>query len=257
MPLKILQENSGLTAIRKIVGIAAGKGGVGKSTVTVNLAHALKKLGFRVGVLDADVYGPSIRKMLPEDELPIEKDSLFYPASSHGIPVISMAYFRKVNEAAAVRAPIATSVINQFLHNIHWGPLDYLLIDFPPGTGDIPLTLCQKGKLCGIVMVTTPQEVALIDVRKAIHLFQEVQIPILGIVENMSYYLHPGTNEKIHLFGKGGGKTLAETMKVPYLAEIAVDPMICQYAEEGKVLNHETSSGQTFHQLALNLTTFS
>ena len=159
--------------IKHVVAIAAGKGGVGKSTVTVNLALALQSLGKRVGILDADIYGPSVRKMLPEEQPPAQQGNQLIPATCHGgIRMMSMAYFRTEKEAAAVRAPVATGIIKQFLQTIVWGELDYLLIDFPPGTGDIQLTLSQQAHLVGALMVTTPQEVALLDVRKAMHLFE-------------------------------------------------------------------------------------
>lgn len=227
-------DNQPLSKIKQTIAIAAGKGGVGKSSVTVNLALALHKLGYRVGVLDADIYGPSLRKMLPEDRLPSQKGEVIIPAICLGIQMMSIAYFRKANEAAAVRAPIANGLITQFLNNVAWGELDYLLIDFPPGTGDIQLTLSQKANLSGAIMVTTPQEVAVLDVRKAMHLFEQVRIPILGIVENMSYYFHKPTNEKIYIFGKGGGEGLAVESGVPFLGGIPLNPVICQNGDLGK-----------------------
>lgn len=207
MPLKMFPKDDPKpqSPIKHTIAIAAGKGGVGKSTVTVNLALALTHLGYSVGVMDTDIYGPSIRKMLPEDRLPIQKGNTIIPAVCNGIKMISMAYFRKEHEASAVRAPIANGVISQFIENVAWGPLDYLLIDFPPGTGDIQLTLSQKASLSGAIMITTPQEVSVMDVRKAINLFSQVKVPIIGIIENMSYYQAPATQEKIYLFGKGGG----------------------------------------------------
>jgi ATP-binding protein involved in chromosome partitioning len=180
MPLPIHSSLSQPTGPAHVIAIAAGKGGVGKSTVTVNLALALSLAGYKVGILDADLYGPSLRRMLPEDQLPQQKGPTIVPAICQGIRVISMAYFRQDNLATAVRAPIANSLISQFLDQVEWGPLDYLLIDFPPGTGDIQLTLSQKAKLTGAVMVTTPQQVAIMDVRKAMHLFSQVRGPCFG-----------------------------------------------------------------------------
>src|ERR1700733_7400327 len=210
MPLPILQQNTlPRPRYKKAIAIAAGKGGVGKSTVTVNLALALKQKGYRVGVLDADVYGPSLRRMLPEDKLPQQIGERFIPAQSMGIQVISLAYFRRENEAAAVRAPIANAIVTQFIEQVEWEELDYLLVDFPPGTGDIQLTLGQKASLSGAILVTTPQEVALLDVRKAMHLFHQLHIPILGVLENMSYYYNSAIGEKVYLFGKDGGRRLA------------------------------------------------
>ncbi|MBA3957273.1 MAG: Mrp/NBP35 family ATP-binding protein [Parachlamydiaceae bacterium] len=232
MPLTMYQDSP--TKIKHIIAIAAGKGGVGKSSVTVNLALALQKQGFSVGIMDTDIYGPSIRKMLPEDRLPKQKGARLIPALSNGIRTISMAYFRKEQEASVVRAPIANGMISQFINGVDWGNLDYLLIDFPPGTGDIQLTLCQKANLTGAIMVTTPQEVALLDVRKAMNLFHQVNIPILGIVENMSYYYHAPTKEKIYIFGKGGGERLARENGFPFLGAIPLAPTLCHVGDLGQ-----------------------
>ncbi|HRD55596.1 MAG TPA: Mrp/NBP35 family ATP-binding protein [Parachlamydiaceae bacterium] len=243
MPLPLFQQKKPLSTIKSIVAIAAGKGGVGKSTVTVNLALALKKMGRSVGILDTDIYGPSIRMMLPEDLCPKQKGETIIPAMCRGIPMISMAYFRPENEAAVVRAPIATGIIKQFLKNVVWGELDYLLIDFPPGTGDIQLTLAQEAKLSSALLVTTPQNVAVLDVRKAMHMFGQVNIPILGVVENMSYFLGK-ENEKVPIFGQGGGAALAQESGVPFLGQIPLDPNICAFGDLGKSL-FEEESGQT------------
>jgi ATP-binding protein involved in chromosome partitioning len=238
MPLKIAQEYSPVQKIKFIIAIGAGKGGVGKSSVAVNLAHALKELGFSVGILDIDLYGPSIRKMLPDDKLPRQEGEILYPAESNGIKLMSMAYFRKTGEAAVIRAPIANSIVTQFLKDVSWGELDFLLVDCPPGTGDILITLSQQANIMGAVMVTTPQDVSVIDVRKAIHMFTQVKVPILGIVENMSYYHHKETDEKIYIFGKGGGARLAKEMNVPLLAEIPLDPGICRSGDSGEIHLH-------------------
>ena len=224
-------------SIKHVVAIAAGKGGVGKSTVTVNLALALQSLGKRVGILDADIYGPSVRKMLPEERPPAQQGNQLIPAICHGgIRMMSMAYFRTEKEAAAVRAPVATGIIKQFIQTVVWGDLDYLLIDFPPGTGDIQLTLSQQAHLVGALMVTTPQEIALLDVRKAMHLFEQVQVPIVGIVENMSYYQSGPGAEKAYLFGKSGGRKLAQATGVPFLGEVPIDPEISRCGDSGESL---------------------
>lgn len=237
-----------LSQIKTVLAIAAGKGGVGKSSVTVNLAIALQRMGYRVGVMDTDIYGPSVRQMLPEDRLPAQRGEVIVPALCQGIQMISMAYFRKTHEAAAVRAPIANGVITQFIKNVAWGELDFLLIDFPPGTGDVQLTLSQQANLSAALMVTTPQEVALIDVRKAMHLFQQVRVPLLGIVENMSYYIHPGSQEKAYLFGREGGAKLSLEAGVPLLGQIPLDPAICQAGDEG--FSTKTPLASAFVQLA-------
>lgn len=245
-----------LSRISHTIAIAAGKGGVGKSSVTTNLAIALKRAGYSVGVMDTDIYGPSIRQMLPEEQPPTQTGDIIKPAISQGIRVISMAYFRHANEATAVRAPIANGVITQFIKNVDWGHLDFLLIDFPPGTGDIQLTLSQQANLTGAIMVTTPQEVALMDVRKAIHLFDQVNIPVIGIVENMSYYQPKNTTEKVYLFGKGGGERLAAEIGAPFLGGIPLDPEICQSGDEGRSLftNEavQTPAAEAFERLAKN-----
>lgn len=240
MPLKMFKESSPKPhkpspgKIAHIIAVAAGKGGVGKSSVTTNLAFSLKRAGYSVGVLDADVYGPSIRRMLPEDERPSQEGDILRPAISKGIRMMSMAYFRREADAAAIRAPIANGLISQFLNKVEWGYLDFLLIDFPPGTGDIQLTLSQQANLTGALMVTTPQEVAVMDVRKAMNLFDQLHVPVIGVVENMSYYLDPVTNQKIHLFGKGGGERLAAETAVPFLGEIPIDPNVSRAGDEGQ-----------------------
>lgn len=228
------EKKAPLSQVKHVVAIAAGKGGVGKSSVTVNLALALQKRGFSVGVMDTDLYGPSIRRMLPEDRLPNQKNQRFTPALCRGIRMMSMAYFRKEHEAAVVRAPIANRLIQQFIQQVEWGSLDYLLLDFPPGTGDVQLTLSQHANLSGAVMVTTPQEVAVMDVRKAIDMFHQVKVPIIGIIENMSHFCHPKTGEILHIFGKGGGQRLARDSGVPLLGQIPIDPTLCRYGDEGK-----------------------
>lgn len=241
MPLKMFQEKpqNEIPHVRNIVAIAAGKGGVGKSSVTVNLARALQSLGYSVGVMDTDLYGPSVRKMMPETRLPAQKGSTIIPALCNGIKMISMAYFRKESEASVMRAPIANGIINQFAHQVEWGDLDFLLVDFPPGTGDIQLTLTQQLQLKGAIMVTLPQEVSVLDVRKAMHLFEQVHVPILGIVENMSYYPHPQTKEPLYLFGNGGGSCLARETGVPFLGEIPIDPLLSQSGDTGQSIFEE------------------
>lgn len=242
LPMYIPKEQRPLSGVANIIAVAAGKGGVGKSTATVNLAHALKRCGYSVGVLDADVYGPSIRRMLPEDTMPMQKNDRFYPAISHGIKTMSLSFFRRDNESTAVRAPVANGIITQFLTQVEWGVLDYLLIDFPPGTGDIQLTLAQKGNISGAVMVTTPQEVALLDVRKAAHMFLQVNIPLVGVVENMSYYQPTVGGDRAYLFGRGGGHRLAAELGVPFLGEIPIDPEICRCGDEGIPLPGDNSA---------------
>lgn len=255
MALQMYKAAPPLASIQSIIAIAAGKGGVGKSSVTVNLALALKAQGYCVGIMDTDIYGPSVRKMLPEDRLPSQKGEIIQPALCAGIKMISMAYFRKEHEATAVRAPIANGLISHFIKNVAWGELDFLLIDFPPGTGDIQLTLAQKANLTGAIMVTTPQEVALLDVKKAMYLFDQVKVPILGIVENMSYYMPPHLEDPLYLFGQGGGERLAKETGYPFLGQIPIDPLLCSCGDKGDslfALDPEAKLGITrsFTQLA-------
>jgi ATP-binding protein involved in chromosome partitioning len=223
--------------------------------MTVNLALALKEKGYRVGVMDTDLYGPSVRKMLPEDRMPSQKGEVIEPALCRGIKMISIAYFRKEQEATAVRAPIANGLIAHFIKNVAWGELDFLLIDFPPGTGDIQLTLGQKANLTAALMVTTPQEVAVLDVKKAMYLFEQVKVPILGIVENMSGYFPANGEEPVYLFGRGGGEKLARESGFPFLGTIPLDPLVCACGDKGESLfaldpSAEKAVTQSFIKLA-------
>lgn len=249
LPMHQAEEKKPIQKIHRTIAIAAGKGGVGKSTVAVNLAQALQIKGYRVGLLDTDIYGPSIRKMLPEDRMPTQQDGRITPALCRGIRMMSISYFRKEHEASAVRAPIANSIITQFMQEVEWGTLDYLIIDFPPGTGDIQLTLSQQANLTASLLVTTPQDVALMDVRKAAHLFHQVQVPVVGIVENMSYYQQPN-GEKIALFGEGGGKRLAEEIGVPLLAQIPIESEISRASDRGESLFPDSPAASTFLRIA-------
>lgn len=250
------KEAHPLSGVKHVIAIAAGKGGVGKSSVAVNLALALHYKGYSVGLMDCDIYGPSVRKMLPEDQSPTQNGQQIIPALCRGIRMISMAYFRKFGEAAAVRAPIANGIITQFIQNVEWGALDYLLLDFPPGTGDIQLSLAQGANVLGALMVTTPQEIAVMDVCRAMDLFDQVKIPILGIVENMSYY--ETAEERVYLFGKGGGERLAVQSGVPLLGQIPLSAEISLSGDSGKPLLSRGESpvgsvAQRFLDIADNL----
>lgn len=259
MALKMFQENKGLapviSQIKHTIAVAAGKGGVGKSSVTVNLALSLKEKGYKVGVLDADIYGPSIRMMLPENCLPLQSGDFVIPALCDGIKMISMAYFTKDFQASVIRAPIVNRILNQFSNNVAWGELDFLIVDFPPGTGDIQLSLSQHTHLAGTVIVTTPQEVALLDVRKTVDMFQQMRIPLLGIVENMSYLMQEKTGELLHIFGKNGGKRLSQEIGVPFLGEIPLDPALCTSGDKGISIFADDSSlsAKSFRMIRDNL----
>jgi ATP-binding protein involved in chromosome partitioning len=213
---------------KNVLAVAAGKGGVGKSTVAVNLALALAKHGARVGLLDADVFGPSIPTMLGSPEVPAQasKDSKIIPAKMHGLSVVSVGFFVDKDEAVVWRGPMVHRLLQQFLGDVEWGELDYLVCDLPPGTGDVQLSLSQLIPIAGAVMVTTPQEVSIVDVVKGIAMFEKVEIPILGIVENMSYYKCPACGHHDEIFSHGGGKRLAQEVGTKFFGEIPIDTRI-------------------------------
>jgi ATP-binding protein involved in chromosome partitioning len=220
-------------AIKNTIAVSSGKGGVGKSTVAVNLAHALREAGCAVGLLDADVYGPDVPLMLGARGRPGAFNDRIIPVTSHGVRMISLAFFTREGEAAILRGPMLSSTIKQFLFDVEWGELDYLVIDLPPGTGDAQLTLAQAIPLTGALMVTTPQAVALLDVRKGIGMFQDLRVPVLGVVENMSYYVCPH-GERVALFGEGGGQQLSAEFGVPLLGQLPLHPEIRAGADAGE-----------------------
>jgi ATP-binding protein involved in chromosome partitioning len=213
---------------KNVIAVAAGKGGVGKSTVAVNLALALQKHGAKVGLIDADVFGPSIPTMLGAPEVPPQasKESKIVPAIMHGLRVVSVGFFVDKDEAVVWRGPMVHRLLQQFLADVDWGDLDYLICDLPPGTGDVQLSLSQLIPIAGAVMVTTPQEVSIVDVVKGIAMFEKVEIPILGIIENMSYYKCPACGHTDEIFSHGGGKRLAQEVGAPFFGEIPIDTRI-------------------------------
>src|SRR5882762_4387214 len=224
-----------IEGVKNLVAVASGKGGVGKTTVAVNLALALKRMGASVGLLDADVYGPNVPIMLGTDEQPqalSEREIL--PVEVQGLKIISMGLLNPGDKPMIWRGPMLHSVMNQFLGSVVWGKLDYLIVDLPPGTGDVQLSLIQIVPVTGAVLVTTPSVVALADVRKAMEMFRQVNVDILGIVENMSYFSCPHCQGKIDVFGHGEGKRIAETYGVPLLGEIEIDPQIRIGGDTGK-----------------------
>ena len=234
----------------KVIGVVAGKGGVGKSTFTVNLALLLTKQGKKVGIIDADIHGPSIQKMLREEVPPKVEGGKMIPARGVGIDYISAAFFHSHVAGAVVRAPVANQMINQFLELVLWRDLDYLLIDFPPGTGDIQITLLQHAILTGAIAITTPQEVALLDVRKSIYMVDMLHIPLLGIVENMSYFM-TDSQKRCDVFGSGGGKRLAEEFQVPLLGQVPLDPLIAQCSDRGlSLFDTHAASCAAFEEIA-------
>lgn len=223
--------------IRFIIAVAAGKGGVGKSSMSVNLALALQDAGYAVGVLDADLYGPSLGQMMPLD-VPLKKDIhsnvSFFPGECRGVKVFSLSNVRSNEASMSVRAPVVNELILQCIREISWGELDYLVVDFPPGTGDIQLTLLQNIPFSGAVLITTPQEISVMDVKKAAMMFHPMGIPILGVIENMSYFKDPSSQVKHYLFGQGGGQKIATLFGIPFLGEVPIDPGLCKAADEGR-----------------------
>ena len=214
--------------VKNFIAVGAGKGGVGKSTVAVNLAVALRQVGATVGLMDADVYGPSIPKMLGNDSRPqsMEDGKHIRPNEAHGLKTISMGLILDPDKPVVWRGPIIHTAIKQFLGDVVWGALDYLVIDLPPGTGDVPLTLAQSIAVTGAVVVCTPQDVALLDVRKAVGMFRQLKIPILGLVENMSYYACPSCGHRDDVFGHGGARTWAESQGIPFLGSIPLHTQV-------------------------------
>lgn len=248
----------GIEDVKKIVAVASGKGGVGKSTVAANLAVSLAKNGFKVGLCDCDLYGPSQALMLGcRDGIQVEEGTeRIVPATCHGVKLMSMGMLLGDDSPAALRGPMVTRFTQQFLRQVAWGELDVLILDLPPGTGDIQLTIVQTVALDGAVIVTTPQEVALVDARKAIAMFRKVHVTILGLVENMSYFMIPGTNQKHEIFGSGGGKNEAERQKVALLGEVPLDPEARVSGDEGKpvvLANPKSPSGMVLQKLAEGL----
>lgn len=213
-----------IPGVKNIIAVASGKGGVGKSTVSANLAVALASSGASVGLCDCDLYGPSMALMFGTDERPLAtEDNEIIPIVRHGVKLISMGFLLSDASPVIVRGPMATRYTQQFLQQVMWGDLDYLILDLPPGTGDIQLTIVQTVTVTGAVVVTTPQEVALIDARKAASMFAKVNVPIIGIVENMSYFRCPDTDKRYDIFGTGGGQREAERLGVPLLGQIPID----------------------------------
>jgi ATP-binding protein involved in chromosome partitioning len=216
-----LGEKVSIPGVRNIVAVSSGKGGVGKSTVAVNLAVSLALQGARVGLMDADVYGPNVPLMLGAGNTRPEIDgNKLVPIEAYGVRLMSMAVLKPGDEPLIVRGPILHGLVKQFLTDVRWGELDYLIVDMPPGTGDVQLSLAQLVPVQGAVLVTTPQEVAVADVRRALRMFEAVAVPILGVIENMSYFIAPETGTRYNIFGEGGGEKLAEQYHVPFLGAV-------------------------------------
>jgi ATP-binding protein involved in chromosome partitioning len=242
-----------IPGVRNIIAVASGKGGVGKSTVAANLAVALAQTGAQVGLLDADIYGPSIPMMMGVTEKPRESDGHFLPPVHYGVKVMSIGFFLDLNTPVVWRGPMVGKALQELIRGAEWGDLDYLVVDLPPGTGDAQLTLCQSVPVTGAVIVTTPQDVALSDVLKAIGMFEKVKIPILGIVENMSYFICPHCQHRTEIFKYGGGRAAAQRLTIPFLGEIALDPAIPVGGDAGEpivVKTPDSPQTQQFHEVA-------
>lgn len=246
-------EGTLLPGVKHIIAVSSGKGGVGKSTVTVNLAVALKQEGFAVGIMDADIYGPNIPMMIGVTKEPVKEENSITPGEGQGVKIISMGFFVPEDTPVVWRGPMVHSAIQQFFRDVVWGELDYLLIDLPPGTGDVPLTLSQLVPLTGAITVTTPQEVALADVRKGMMMFKKVNVPLLGVIENMSHFVCGHCGERTEIFSYGGGEQAAKKFEIPFLGRIPLDPAIREGGDKGSpivVSDPESPQAQAFLAIA-------
>jgi len=253
-----LDADTAMATVKNIIGVASGKGGVGKSTVSLNLALVLSQTGAKVGLLDADVYGPSIPLMLGMGKANMEvADNKLQPAESNGLQVVSFGFFAEQEHQAAIyRGPIISGILKQFLVDTNWSDLDYLIVDLPPGTGDIPLTLAQTIPITGILVVTTPQEVASNVAVKAIGMFNKLNVPIIGVVENMSSFVCPNCNENHYIFGQGGAKKISEKYNIPFIGEIPLHTGIMEGSDKGKpivITAPESPSAEAFRISAKNI----
>ncbi len=243
-----------LAGVSSIIAIGSGKGGVGKTTVAVNVAIALAKLGNRVGLIDADIYGPNVPLMMGSSQQPrVLEGNRIEPIEAHGVKVISVGLLSPGDKPLVMRGPMLHQIIRQFLQQVEWGELDYLIIDLPPGTGDIVISLVQTVPLTGAVVVSTPSDVALQDARKALEMFHQVNVEILGIVENMSHFTCPHCHQEIDIFSKGGAERTAKQFKLPFLGSIELDPNVRQGGDRGLpvALGGETSvAGAQFFEIA-------
>ena len=253
-----LAADEAMATVKNIIAVASGKGGVGKSTVALNLALALSKAGAKVGLLDADIYGPSIPLMLGMTKTPMQvEDNKLQPPESNGIKVVSFGFFAEQEHQAAIyRGPVISGIVKQFLIDTNWSDLDYLIVDLPPGTGDIPLTLAQTIPITGILVVTTPQQVASSVAVKAIGMFDKLNVPMLGVVENMSYFECSKCNEKHHIFGNGGAERISEKHNIPFLGAIPLNSGIMEGSDLGKPImltQPDSPSAEAFTSTAKNI----
>ncbi len=246
-----------ISGIKHVIAIASGKGGVGKSTVAANLAVALEQSGAVVGLCDCDIYGPSISLMFGSRERPMAtEDNRIIPIEQYGLKLMSMGFLLEDTSPAILRGPMVTRYTQQFLRQVEWGELDYLILDLPPGTGDIQLTIVQTVALAGAIIVTTPQEVALIDARKASTMFEKVNVQVLGLIENMSYFESPSDGKRYDIFGSGGGEREAKRIRVPLLGQIPIDIPTREAGDRGMPITAESADsavGTEFQKIARHL----
>src|SRR5215216_4853376 len=246
-----------IPGVRHVIAVASGKGGVGKSTVAANLAIALEQTGARVGLCDCDIYGPSISLMFGTRERPTAtEENMIIPIEQYGLRLMSMGFLLDDASPAILRGPMVTRYTQQFLRQVEWGELDYLILDLPPGTGDIQLTIVQTVAVDGVVIVTTPQEMALIDARKAVSMFEKVNVPVLGLVENMSYFMSPSDSKRYNIFGSGGGEREARRLRVPLLGQVPIDIATRESGDRGIPIvgeNQKSAVAAEFKKIAENL----
>ena len=253
-------QRCSIPGVRTTLAVSSGKGGVGKSTTAVNLAVALSLQGAKVGLLDADVYGPNVPHMLGLGHADVEvidtpEGQQFLPLEAYGIKVMSVGLLADPDHPLAWRGPVLHKIVTQFIHDVEWGELDYLLIDLPPGTGDAQITIVQESPICGVLLVTTPQQVALGDVRRSIHMFRNVGVPVLGVVENMSY-LQQDSGDRLFVFGAGGGEQLARELQAPLVGQVPLEPRICRQGDVGEpipLLDEHSEISQVFGRIAEEL----
>ncbi len=241
-----------IPGVRNLIAVGSGKGGVGKTTVAVNLAVGLGALGFRAGLMDADVYGPNVPLMMGVNRTPMASGDRIQPLEQFGVKLMSMGFLNPGDKPLVWRGPMLHSVVQQFLRGVDWGDLDYLVIDLPPGTGDVQLSLIQTAPITGAIVVTTPSDVSLEDARKAVHMFHQVRVPILGIVENMSFLNCPHCHERIDVFSHGGGRRTAKEMQVNFLGELPLDPQVRIGGDTGSPIVLRKGEGEPFLELARN-----
>jgi ATP-binding protein involved in chromosome partitioning len=243
----------------QVLAISSGKGGVGKSTIATNLAVALAKKGARVGLMDADVYGPNVPRMMGVNSPPAVLDEKIVPLEAHGVKIISLGFLIERDQPAIWRGPIVMKIVNQFLRDVAWGQLDYLVVDLPPGTGDAQLSLVQATHVRGAIIVTTPQEVAVGDALRGAKMFQRVNVPVFGIVENMSWFECPHCGKPSALFGSGGGERLATELGLPLLGQVPLYPRVLEAADRGEpivVAEPESSAARALFSIAERIRTY-